>query len=366
MLSIHMLPAAHGDCLWIEYGEAGALHRVLIDGGVGPTYETLRAKIKALPADQRHFELLVITHVDADHIEGIVKLLGAEGLDATFGDVWFNGWQHLTEGTPDNFGGVQGEYLTALLQKRKLPWNAAFGEHAIVVPDEGPLPVKTLPGGLQLTLLSPSWKTLHKMADAWQDEVEAAGLDPNSPNKREEALALLATKGKRLMPKAFGDDTPEVEELVKEPYKGDTSPANGSSLAFLAEYGAARVLLGADAYSDVLIPSVKRLLQGRGAPVLELTAFKLPHHGSRANLSPDLLALVRAEQVLVSTSGAVFEHPDTEAIARVVKARWSPTLHFNYRSEENTIWDCPELMKEYGYQARYPSEEKAGLLVTLA
>ncbi len=366
MLSIHMLPAAHGDCLWIEYGEPGAVRRMLIDGGVGPTYEALRAKIKALPAGERHFELLVITHVDADHIEGIVKLLGAEGLDATFGDVWFNGWQHLTEGMPADFGGVQGEYLTALLQKRKLPWNAAFGGHAIVVPEEGPLPVHELPGGLKLTLLSPSPKTVARMADAWEAEVTAAGLDPSSPNKREEALALLATKGKRLVPKSFAeDDSPDVEQLAAENYKGDTSPANGSSIAFLAEHGQRSVLFGADAYSEVLLPSVERLLAARGAKLLKLDAFKLPHHGSRANLSQALLAKLHAETVLVSTSGAIFEHPDAEAIARVLKARWNPTLHFNYRSEETTIWDNKDLMREYGYKARYPDKDKSGLLVTI-
>jgi hypothetical protein len=30
---ITMLPALHGDCLWIEYGEEGDTHHVLIDGG---------------------------------------------------------------------------------------------------------------------------------------------------------------------------------------------------------------------------------------------------------------------------------------------------------------------------------------------
>jgi hypothetical protein len=366
MLTIHMLPAAHGDCLWIEYGAPGKVHRVLIDGGTAPTYETLRAKIKALPPAERHFELLVITHVDADHIEGIVKLLGAEGLDATFGDVWFNGLHHLTEGQPADFGGLQGEYLTAILQKRKLPWNAAFGGHAIVVPDDGPLPVHELPGGLRLTLLSPNRGTVAKMAEAWEDEVTAAGLDPASPNKREEVLAMLASKGKRLVAKSFAeDDGPDVEALVAEKYGRDTSPANGSSLAFLAEYKGKSVLLGADAYSEVLIPSVKRLLAARGAKVLQLDAFKLPHHGSRANLSQELLALLHARDVLVSTSGAVFEHPDAEAIARLLKAKWSPTFHFNYRSDETSIWDNQDLKREHGYTTRYPESEKSGLLVPI-
>ena len=70
MFRIEMLPAAHGDCLWIEYGSGARVHRILIDGGPAHAYPALRERILHLPADARRFELLVITHIDADHIEG--------------------------------------------------------------------------------------------------------------------------------------------------------------------------------------------------------------------------------------------------------------------------------------------------------
>jgi hypothetical protein len=367
MFTIQMLPAAHGDCLWIEYGTPGEVHRVLIDGGVAPTYEALRAKIKALPEDQRRFELLVVSHVDADHIEGIVKLLSADAMDATFEDVWFNGYKHLTEGSPVDFGGLQGEYLSSLIHKRKLPWNKAFGGHAVVVPEQGKLPVVELAGGLKLTLLSPNHQTMAKMAEAWEDEVKAAGLDPESPGIAQEALAHLETRGKRLVATSFAEPQgPDVEALASDPYKGDTAPANGSSIAFLVEYGGKSVLLAADAHSEVLIPNVQRLLADRGGSVLSMDAFKLPHHGSRANLSPALLALLKSHDVLVSSNGAKFEHPDAEAIARVIKAGWKPTFHFNYRSDETKPWADAETRQQYGYEARYPDGKEGGLLVTLA
>ncbi len=37
-----MLPAGHGDCLWIEYGDPGRPQRVLIDGGPLHSYGHLR------------------------------------------------------------------------------------------------------------------------------------------------------------------------------------------------------------------------------------------------------------------------------------------------------------------------------------
>ena len=63
MLRIEMLPAAHGDCLWLEYGSGTTVHRILIDGGPAHTYPALRERILHLPANARRFDLLVITHV---------------------------------------------------------------------------------------------------------------------------------------------------------------------------------------------------------------------------------------------------------------------------------------------------------------
>lgn len=38
MFRIEMLPAAHGDALWIEYGAGGTIHRLLVDGGTPGAY----------------------------------------------------------------------------------------------------------------------------------------------------------------------------------------------------------------------------------------------------------------------------------------------------------------------------------------
>jgi beta-lactamase superfamily II metal-dependent hydrolase len=362
MLHIQMFPAAHGDCLLVEYGSAKRVYRVLIDGGVARAYDTLRAQLLAIPARERRLDLLVVTHVDADHIEGIVRLLTDTTLEIRIDDVWFNGYEHLSEGTPLDFGGVQGEYLSAMIQKRKLQWNGATKGRAFCVPAKGPLPVFHLPGDLTLTLLSPSPATMAKMADAWENEVRKAGLDPAHPK---EALEHLVHKGKKLIARFDEDEGPDVEALATATYKADTSPANGSSIAFLAEYKDKRILFGADAYAEVLENSIQRLLQTRGIDVLELDAFKLPHHGSRANLSAELVDMVRARKVLVSSSGALFRHPDEEAIARILKRKWPTEFVFNYRSIENEVWDHDETKKEYGYTTRYPAANETGMRVVI-
>ncbi|MBP9118924.1 MAG: hypothetical protein KBF58_12715, partial [Methyloversatilis sp.] len=95
-MRIEMLPALHGDCLLVEYGDARRTRRVLIDGGPIGAFGALQARFDALPPGNRRFELVVLSHVDTDHIDGLVKLF-AQPVPWPFvvRDVWFNGWRHL-------------------------------------------------------------------------------------------------------------------------------------------------------------------------------------------------------------------------------------------------------------------------------
>jgi len=125
---INFLPARYGDCIWIEYGTNDEMHRILIDGGTSGTKSDIRELIEALPEDQRKFELVVVTHVDRDHIEGILALLEEEKLAFKVEDFWFNGWEHLPEDNREEFGPVQGERLTAAILKHHVKWNKAFDD----------------------------------------------------------------------------------------------------------------------------------------------------------------------------------------------------------------------------------------------
>ena len=175
MIRLEMLPAAHGDCLWIEYGTRQQTHRILIDGGPAHTYPALRERILHLPAGQRHFELLVITHIDGDHIEGVIRLLqDAAGLQCTFSRIWFNGRDQLNK-VPDpaghSLGSVQGEMLGVLIADyeahtgRKV-WNVDLPQGLASVDTETEtLPSVDLEGGCRLTLLSPNHERLLDLKD---------------------------------------------------------------------------------------------------------------------------------------------------------------------------------------------------------
>jgi beta-lactamase superfamily II metal-dependent hydrolase len=346
MLHLHVLPAGHGDCLWLEYGTPGDVHRVLVDGGTAGTARLLAARIDALPERERRFELLVVTHVDADHIAGVLKLHEAALPGLSFADTWFNGYRHLQPARvadapgAEVFGPLQGEELTRRLVQQAAPWNAAFGGAAVQVPSSGALPVKHLRGGLTLTLLGPRASELQALAPTWEADCAAAGREPGlieSPHPSDVEV--------------FGGE-PDVATLAAVPFQEDTAPANGTSIALLAEYAGQRLLLTGDAHPSTLLAALDRLVAPGDR--LNVAALKLPHHGSRANVSRALLERVACQRYVFSTNGAYFKHPDDVAVARVIAhGGRRPELIFNYESERTRVWRSPGLRAAHGYDVRF-------------
>jgi hypothetical protein len=213
-----------------------------------------------------------------------------------------------------------------------------------------------------LTLLSPTIEQLVKLRPKWNTEVRRAGLEPGVAK---EALKRLARR-RSLQPDALGEAHPNVQVLAATKFGPDTAEANGSSIAVLAEFESKSCLLTGDAFAPVLVDVIERLLTERQRDYLALDACKLPHHGSQANLSKELLNLLRCQRYLVSTNGKIFHHPDAESIASVILYGGAkPSLYFNYRTEDNAIWDDARLLRQREYSVTYPKEGCQGLLVRL-
>ncbi|MBM4288864.1 MAG: MBL fold metallo-hydrolase, partial [Deltaproteobacteria bacterium] len=125
MFRLEMLPAGCGDCLWLEYGEPGNTHIVLIDGGEKATAarltQRLRAALAARGQDSLFIDLLVITHYDNDHIEGVLEVLEKQEVPVTFGDIWFNGDQQLATLPPADAMGLGDLAATAEPGDEDLP-----------------------------------------------------------------------------------------------------------------------------------------------------------------------------------------------------------------------------------------------------
>ena len=380
MFRIEMLPAFPGDALWVEYGDPDRPSRFLIDGGLVGTVDAIEQRIHEVAEKEGgrcHLELLVLSHIDADHIEGLVKLLGKKDLPLDVGDLWFNGRRHLPEPTAskddDFLGAKQGEFLSVLIQERGLPWNVAFDGGTVYVPrpEKGPLPRRTLPGGMELVLLSPTFEGLLALSKKWEEELEEAGLLHATHEELVEALK----QDRKLAPDYdfLSDEEIDVEGLVGEGPRRDSSVANGSSIAFVGSYEGKRCLFGGDAHWPVLRDNAQRLAKEDGQERLELDAFKIPHHGSRNNMGDGLLTALDCRRFLVSTNGSRFKHPDREAIARLVGGTWRPDpagdeeveVLFNYRTKFNEDWDDERLRRAWNYVPTYPEGGAEGLVIEL-
>lgn len=364
MLEVTMLPARQGDALWIRWGEPDEPHQLLVDMGTEEIGERLGARILALPEDRRIFDLLVVTHVDRDHIGGVLTCLADEDAPTIPGlridDVWFNGWPQISGvvagATLEPMGAAQGERLGDWLAARA--WNASFGGGAVVrTPGVEPTSIP-LAGGMTLTVLGPTPERLLELKPAWVDEVQAAIAKGTLS-----ADHLLEPMGPRVKPDIA--DRVDLEVLAASVTDTDGSEANGASIVLLLEYHGRRVLLTGDAFGADVVEAI-HALRGNATDRFRLDAVKLPHHGSQYNVTPELIGAIDCPRWLLSTDGTVFRHPDPPAIARILLDA-SPTpaeLLFNVPSTFNGWWDDPSWKAAFGYSTAYGTAQD-GLTVLL-
>ncbi|HVF13697.1 MAG TPA: MBL fold metallo-hydrolase [Acidimicrobiales bacterium] len=364
MLTVEMLPAGFGDAILVTYGTEKEPHRLLIDGGQAGSFPAVAQRLRSFDGP---IDLLVVTHVDNDHVGGAVKLLSDAELASRFGGIWFNGFVHL-ERFSGLLGPIHGERLTARIVELGLPWNAGWPDPIqpgagqppvggpVVVGDEPP--VMALAGGATATVLSPTPEKLAELLPVWQEVVEAAGLRPGVEGTEEPASELVA-------PGLLGGVT--LEDLAGSDTDDDAAEANGSSIAFVFEFGGVRVLFGADAHPDALLAGLSRLAGADGRYAVQ--ACKLPHHGSSGNVTSRLVAALDCPLWMISTNGRRFHHPDDEALARVIHGapeRTVPRLVWNYRSDRFTAFTGDHPPDASGYSIDVPDEGSSGIVVTLA
>jgi beta-lactamase superfamily II metal-dependent hydrolase len=315
-MTVEVLPALHGDAILITCFDNADVPcwTALFDGGPpaysGPLLDRLRT-IDVL-------DLVVVTHIDADHIGGLLAVAAAEpSAIPLIRQWWFNDAQHLP--TNDDVAEkravrsfAQGIDLSELLQQgvqqQRWQWNTDFQGGPVVT--AGPGSYITIPqeSGPQLTVLSPTPKRLEALTKRWHQEYAAMFIS----NRRE-----VRSSTAPLSP----DDITSIaalEELANRKSPTDTSVPNGSSIAVLVEHRGCRVLLTGDAFAPVVGGALFTLAHHRGEEPFALDIHKLSHHASRGNVVVELLERFPSTHYVVSTNGAIHHHPDIEAIARIL------------------------------------------------
>lgn len=334
-VQLELFPALGGDCILISFEEID--YRILIDGGYKETFSNaLASALKALGARGKGIDLLVVTHVDNDHIMGIIGLFQAlkiRKIEIEIREIWYNGYRHLftdnkkaasptlEKWLKDEIGKIdfddreaqqgkeigysQGETLARLLAYAwENVWNKKFDGKAACCQKES-VSVKLFSKQLSLTLLNPSYLELQALESQW------------NAFRRKKCLSLK-------------NGNSVVYEHCFERFltNADSSVTNQSSIAFMLTYVARvktyQLLFLGDA-------SAERCLEKVGDwKNMRFDCIKLPHHGSKNNITEDTLSQLQAEYLLFSTDGRKFGHPDWEVVEAAIHAEHCGSLVFNY------------------------------------
>jgi ribonuclease BN (tRNA processing enzyme) len=365
MFSLESLRAKHGDALLLHYGTDDDPKLIVIDAGpagvfndaVKPRLHELRKERELTDDKPLPIELMMVSHLDADHITGIIELMrdlkkrkeAKTPLPWKIARFWHNAFEDLIDDelapastaalAPASFGDVlpvdpkkgeseaavvlasvgQGRDLRDLIKFFKLQGNSPF-KTLVQFPHKSN-PVKL--GELELTIVGPDQENLENLRKDWAQKIKA----------------LLAKKDKAA--KA------EVAAYA------DKSVYNLSSIVVHVKSGNRTMLLTGDARGDYTLTALEGagLLEKGGK--MEVDILKLPHHGSDRNVKSDYFERIHAKHYVISADGK-HTNPDVPTLKMISAAR---------PDDDFTIWMANDPVdfaeKEVGVEvAKFFEEEK--------
>lgn len=344
-----MLPARDGDCIVIKFGEPRVV--IVVDIGSNSCLEALDEELGG--ADQV-INLLVVTHVDADHITGAVKLATSTKASRVK-DVWFNAHEQLRFAQKamgiEPFGPTQGELFSRAITKVNWGWNSEFDAGVASLPRDRDT-ISFEMHGARFSLLSPSLNDLARLEPVWSREIQISGLLNNVEDLTAQPSGF----------ESFGTIGTDVEKLALAREFLDRAPANASSIAFIMEYDGTRILCAGDAHPQRIEDGIRSMINEGEKYRLDL--MKISHHGSQLNTTRSLLSVLDCQRFAFSTDGSRHGHPDGETIARILKycmPGQHKTFFFNYRSSQTAQWDREDLKSCYNYDCVFPTTAVGGV-----
>jgi beta-lactamase superfamily II metal-dependent hydrolase len=321
------LPARYGDCLMLHYGTPAKPGLVLIDGGPsqvwGPFLEPRLKALKAKRGAAFKIDLLMVSHIDDDHVLGITDFTRAWKEEKAQGgqwpypvrEIWHNSFERISN--DETIGSVTAS-VTASANAATLV-EIDLEEHGIESNDE-------TRAGLKVLASVGNGKKL-------RDDVKALGIPKNT------GFGGLVRPGVGKVPYKLGTDlklhvagplAKQLEALQKIFAKElapdaalaaytDTSVPNLSSIAVLASYKGKTILLTGDARGDYLVEGLAQaglLTAGK----LHVDILKMPHHGSDRNTDPSFFRDITANHYVASADGT-FGNPDRATMEMLIAAR---------------------------------------------
>ncbi|HEX8572445.1 MAG TPA: hypothetical protein VF759_06815 [Allosphingosinicella sp.] len=355
MFRLEALQARHGDCLLLHWGE-GDDHKVaLIDGGPEGTYRTvLRPRLEALAGElgkeRVPLELMMLSHIDDDHINGLLDLADDVELESAPAEIllmWHNSLEGLLEGKlPEPEAKIATASVRAGFRDTG-DWDDRDEMVLASVPQGQRLHAFAKRVGLDETMNEPFRPLVMAREGQGPEEVEGLELTVVAPD--EEAVEKLRKAWKQ-----------HRDESILAGYK-DRSPYNLSSIVVIARFGGKSMLLTGDALGREAMEGLEKLGLLTPGPEgrIHFDLIKLPHHGSQNNVAIDFFQRVTADTYVISGDNDKFPNPHPNAMEWLKQARGDEPY------EVYCTYDLDYMRDLFGGRLRTPAAGATGVTASL-
>lgn len=268
---------------------------ILMDGGYGHPFKKEFLKTRNPPA---LIDMVIVTHIDKDHIGGIVKIFKDKN--------YFNNVKHLLFNEPEicdlfseandsnEVSDQDGNSLLNLLQDNKNINYIKSIYHSNIEIEEK---ISNILPNTKVKILSPSKLALEELLLVW---------DPCKYRKKTDV-------SDDVIEIPLGD----VSTLAQQQYSLDTNIPNKSSIALLLSHNNKNYLLLGDSHITQINQSLIDMGFSKENP-LHIEFVKMSHHGSIRNINKDFFALIKTNQYIIcNTSVKAKKHPNKETIAQI-------------------------------------------------
>jgi len=354
IFSLDVRRARKGDCLLLHYGTKAKPQLAVIDGGPKNVYKAhLKPRLleirRARGLDSQSplpVDLLMVSHVDDDHIQGILDLTRElrEAVGVPF--------VHIRRLWHNSFDEVIGRNPKELIAKVA----AQFGPASLVgeLPEDADVDAE----GEEPEVIVSTIKVLASIAQGHRLRLDAEALDI-PPNPEFDGKLILSAQGEvalndgltftiagpmkgelQALQKKHDDWLKELKEKGLTPEEAlaayvDKSVPNLSSLVVIAKAGGKTMLLTGDARGDKIVEGLEHAGALKEGETLHVNLLKVPHHGSSNNLERGFFERLTADHYVFSGDG---EHgnPERESLQMLFEARGAEPfdVHLTYPVDE--------------------------------
>lgn len=365
-MKLHIFQSDKGDCLLLEGAEDG---RVLCDGGMSSSMKnSVREELSKLRTQGAKLDYVYVSHIDQDHISGVLQLLEDELEWRLFdhhtasgtpirapkvprppeiGGIWHNAFRDQVgenSGDIENLLAAAAPALLATSVRQLVDLGEAMQQIAVSIPEAIKvsryasaelldIPVNKLPrsrekpkllmyregqksfkvGSLRFTIIGPTEAELEALRTGWNNFLR------DVDNRKR--LSDLRAEIKRKVD-AFGQDAFSLRDWNGvEDFKGVTTP-NIASLMFMVEEGDKRLLLTGDSQQDIIVKGLELagfLEQG----YCHVNVLKVQHHGSEHNVDEAFCRKVSADHYVFCGNGSS-GNPERTVIQQIYDSRLGP------------------------------------------